>query len=207
LLGILTVVWLLIITEAKAQSQVKIGNQVWMAENLNVSTFRNGDPILEVKTLEEWVQAGNDGKPAWCYYNNDPKNGDIYGKIYNWFAVNDPRGLAPKGWHIPNYAEWTELSNFLGGQVFAGKKMKSTNGWRDNGNGNNSSGFSGLPGGFRFKLGFIGIGDFGFWWSSSESMSNSINATSFSLSFKEDLGFKGGNNVKTDGMSVRCVRD
>jgi len=80
---------------------VNIGTQTWMAKNLNVSIFANGDPIPEVKTNEEWKKAAEEKKPAWCYYENDPANGAIYGKLYNWYAVSDPRGLAPKGWHIP----------------------------------------------------------------------------------------------------------
>jgi uncharacterized protein (TIGR02145 family) len=106
---------------------VKIGNQTWMAENLNVSTFRNGDPIPEAKTNEAWEKAGKDGRPAWCYYENDPKNAAKYGKLYNWYAVNDSRGLAPIGWHIPTDTEWSTLDNQLGDD--AGKKMKSTSGW------------------------------------------------------------------------------
>jgi uncharacterized protein (TIGR02145 family) len=108
---------------------VKIGTQTWTTENLNVSTFRNGDPIMEAKTNEEWEQAGENKQPAWCYYENDPKNGAKYGKLYNWYAVNDSRGLAPAGWHVPSDAEWTTLSTFLGGESTAGKKMKSLNGW------------------------------------------------------------------------------
>jgi uncharacterized protein (TIGR02145 family) len=85
--------------------QIKIGTQTWAKKNLNVSTFKNGEVIPEAKTIEEWVKAGDDKKPAWCYYNNDPANDSIYGKLYNWYAVNDIRGLAPKGWHIPRDAE------------------------------------------------------------------------------------------------------
>jgi len=80
---------------------VVIGSQTWMAENLNVSHFLNGDPIPHVQTNEEWLKAAENRRPAWCYYNNDPVNGKKYGKLYNWFAVNDSRGLAPPGWHIP----------------------------------------------------------------------------------------------------------
>ena len=108
---------------------VTIGKQVWMTKNLDVSTFRNGDPIPEAKTDEAWKAAGENKQPAWCYYDNDPKNGTKYGKLYNWYAVNDPRGLAPAGYHIPTDAEWTVLTNYLGGEDVAGKKMKSTSGW------------------------------------------------------------------------------
>ena len=126
---------------------VTIGKQVWMTKNLDVSTFRNGDPIPEAKTNEAWKAAGENKQPAWCYYDNDPKNGTKYGKLYNWYAVNDPRGLAPAGYHIPTDAEWTVLTDYLGGEDVAFKKMKSPSGWVKKGNGTNSSGFSGLPAG------------------------------------------------------------
>jgi uncharacterized protein (TIGR02145 family) len=102
---------------------VTIGTQVWMKENLNVSTFKNGDPIPEAKTDEEWKKARNNKQPAWCYYDNDLANGAKYGKLYNWYAVNDPRGLAPSGYHVPTDKEWSILTNFLGSD--AGTKMKS----------------------------------------------------------------------------------
>ena len=114
-------------SQTGANKSVKIGTQTWTTENLNVSTFRNGDPIMEAKTNEEWENAGKNKQPAWCYYENDPKNGAKYGKLYNWYAVNDPRGLAPAGWHVPSDAEWTILETFLG--TDAGKKMKSLSGW------------------------------------------------------------------------------
>jgi len=102
---------------------VTIGTQEWMTENLDVSTFRNGDSIPEAKTNEEWKRAGELKQPAWCYYDNVPKNGTIYGKLYNWYAVNDARGLVPKGYHVPSDEEWTILTDFLGSD--AGTKMKS----------------------------------------------------------------------------------
>lgn len=109
-----------------ASTEVTIGNQVWMTKNLDVSTFSNEDPIPQAKTNEEWEKAGQNGEPAWCYYDNNPDNGDRYGKLYNWYAVNDPRGLAPKGWKIPSVDDWSRLTDFLGGESVAGKKMKST---------------------------------------------------------------------------------
>jgi len=148
---------------------VSIGGQVFMSKNLDVSTFRNGDPIPQAKTYEEWGRAGENQQPAWCYYNNDPANGAKYGKLYNWYAVNDSRGLAPEGWHVPSDAEWTILTDYLGSD--AGTKMKSKTGWNENGNGTNSSGFSGLPGGGRNDGGAVnGIGHVGYWWSSSEAL-------------------------------------
>ncbi len=115
--------------DGKIYKTVVIGNQTWMAENLNVATFRNGDPIPQVKTIEEWEKASERGKPAWCYYDYDPKNGTKYGKLYNWFAVSDPRGIAPRGWHIPDHLDWIDLEEYLGDAEFAGDKMKNTNGW------------------------------------------------------------------------------
>jgi hypothetical protein len=94
--------------------EVVIGNQVWMSENLNVDRFRNGDPIPHVRSNQEWSRAGRNRQPAWCYYNNDEAIGAKYGKLYNWYAVNDPRGLAPKGYHIPNNEEWMTLIDYLG---------------------------------------------------------------------------------------------
>ncbi len=89
--------------------EVKIGDQTWMAENLNVDKFRNGDLIPEAKTNEEWVKADDNNQPAWCYINNDPATANSFGRLYNWPAVDDPRGLAPEGWHIPNDMEWEIL--------------------------------------------------------------------------------------------------
>jgi uncharacterized protein (TIGR02145 family) len=115
------------ITQTGSFKSVKIGTQTWMIENLNVERFRNGDLIPQAKTNDEWERAGENKKPAWCYYDNDPKNGAKYGKLYNWYAVNDPRGLAPAGWHVPTDTEWTTLGDYLGND--AGMKMKSTSGW------------------------------------------------------------------------------
>ena len=184
---------------------VKIGDQIWMKFNLNVDRFRNGDIIPEAKTEGEWKEAGKYKQPAWCYYDNDPKYGEKYGKLYNWYAVNDPRGLAPKGWHIPSDAEWTELTDYLGGQKKAGAKMKSKEGWSDGGNGTNSSGFSGLPGGHRTTNGtFDAIGLYGDWWSSSEA--STYDAWRFNLNWLGSVGGRVESN-KERGFSVRCLRD
>ncbi len=123
---------------------VKIGEQVWMVENLNVNKFLNGDPIPEAKTDEEWIKGGEEGKPAWCYNENKTENATTYGVLYNYFAVKDPRGIAPKGWHVPADNEWETLINNLGGEYKAGKKMRSQNGWINKGNGTNESNFTAL---------------------------------------------------------------
>ena len=188
-----------------ASTEVTIGKQVWMSENLNVDKFRNGDPIPQAKTNEEWNKAGENNQPAWCYYDNDPANGEKYGKLYNWYAVNDPRGLAPVGYHIPNDSDWTVLTGYLGGEDIAGTKIKSKNEWVEGGNGTNESGFSGLPGGFRLDGGtFSNIGYGGSWWSSSEN--NTSYAWYRNLSYGSDLVDRYYDD-KTYGFSVRCLRD
>jgi len=184
---------------------VTIGTQVWMTRNLDVSTFRNGDPIPQAKTDEEWEKAGENKEPAWCYYENDPANGAKYGKLYNWYAVSDSRGLAPVGYHIPSDAEWEKLVDYLGGEGKAGAKMKSKQGWAKDGNGTNSSGFSGLPGGNRNGDGsFFNVGEFGYWWSCTEDDTDVAWNRYLNYSFGSVSRF---NFSKEEGFSVRCLRD
>ncbi|MCX6159142.1 MAG: fibrobacter succinogenes major paralogous domain-containing protein [Ignavibacteriae bacterium] len=151
---------------------VKIGNQEWMAENLNVGHYRNGDVIPQVQDDNEWE---NLRTGAWCYYENEKSNGKTYGKLYNWYAVNDPRGLAPEGWHIPSDVEWNIIIDYLGGGDVAGGKMKAKTKWESPNTGaTNESGFTGLPGGLRGYDGiFYYIGKTADFWSSSEE-SNEI---------------------------------
>ncbi len=111
----------------KEEKTIAIGKQIWMTENLNVTHFRNGDPIPEAKTKDEWVTANKQGKPVWCYYENDPKNDGKYGRLYNWFAVSDTRGLAPIGWKIPEFEDLNLLDTYLWGDV--GLKLKNDSGW------------------------------------------------------------------------------
>jgi uncharacterized protein (TIGR02145 family) len=178
----------------------------WMTKNLDVSTYRNGDPIPQVSIGESWAALTTG---AYCYYNNDSTTyAAIYGKLYNWYAVNDPRGLAPEGWHIPSDFEWTTLSNCLGGNTKAGGLMKEigTTHWTaPNTGATNLSNFTGLPGGYRSDVGtFLSIGDFGHWWSSTQGAP--AIAWSRNLNYN-DTGLNGaGANLRT-GFSVRCVRD
>ena len=178
---------------------------IWEPKNLEVNSFRNGDLIYEAKTIDELEAAAVKHLPAWCNYNNDPSNNAKYGKLYNWYAVNDPRGLAPAGFHIPSDSEWTHYINSIGGKDVAGKKMKCTFGWNNKGNGDNSSGFSGLPGGFRAYNGkYLNMGDFGYWLSSTEYHPfiswYRILYCSYNFVYR-DFYFKGY------GMSVRCLKD
>ena len=184
---------------------ITIGTQTWTSKNLDVSTFRNGEAIPEAKSKEEWSKAGDNKTAAFCYYEYDSKNGKVYGKLYNWYAVNDSRGLAPAGYHIPSDAEWTILTDFLGGSKIYGKKMKSKDGWSNDGNGDNSSGFNGLPGGYcNSGGGFLNITEDGGWWSSSEF--NSSDAWNRDLGFNNTKVYR-YNVGKSSGFSVRCLRD
>ena len=195
--------------KGRSYSTVVMGNgQKWMAENLSVFYFRNGDPIPVVTTYKAWVEAGKNKQPACCYYENNPKYGKTYGLLYNWYAVTDPRGLAPKGWHIPSDKEWTILMDHLGGKPTAGAKMKSTSGWKDGwerGKGTNESGFSGLPGGNCSKFyEFSYIGSWGQWWSSTEYSTHDAQVSTV-VYLDGDVGLL--YQPKAFGFSVHCLRD
>ncbi len=113
-------------SEANQIPIIQIGTQIWTSKNLNVTKFRNGDPIPEAKTMAEWVSASENKQPAWCNLNNNISNGTKFGKIYNWYAINDPRGICPDGYHIPSDNEWEVLMNFVNN---SDKKLKSIEGW------------------------------------------------------------------------------
>ena len=187
-------------------TSIVLGNgQEWMAENLRTTTYANGDPIPNVTDANQWV---NLTTGAWVHYNNDSQYENPYGKLYNWYTVNDPRNVCPTGWHVPTDAEWTVLSDYLGGEPVAGGKMKSTGTqyWSSpNTDATNESGFSGLPGGDRFGSGTFGsIGSLGYWWSSTESGTNGA--------WDRGLDYSSGGVYRYDvnervGLSVRCLRD
>lgn len=168
---------------------VKIGSQEWATEDLKVTKFRNGEDIPLVENSREWVELDS---AAYCI----TPDGHY---LYNWYAVNDPRGLAPEGFHVPSDAEWTELTNHLGGEKVAGKKMKTST-W----NGTNSSGFSALPAGNRDTNGYFSfLGDNGYWWSSSSN-------GGFAISRRLYSGLSIGpryDNYPQDGFSVRCLKN
>ncbi len=185
-------------------------NQKWMDSNLNVDVFRNGDPIPHAQTNKEWKKAAFSGKPAFCYYQNDPTNGDIFGKLYNWYAFYDKRGLAPKGYYIPTDDEWDVLTKSFGGRGIAGAKLKDkgTKYWDSPNTGAcDEVGFKGLPGGFRSNTGkFFSKGLLGGWWSTSKFNKETDSYTTF-FSLTSDYATSYLSFMhKGFGMSVRCLK-
>jgi len=207
--------------DGNVYSTVVIGTQEWMAENLRTSKYANGDPIPNVTDGTQW---SNLTTGAWCHINNDSQYENPYGKLYNWFVVDSASGLCPTSWHVPTDEEWKQLEMFLGMSQFEadtifwrgtdeGGKMKAvgtiqagTGLWEDPNTGaTNSSGFTGLPGGFRFSSGsFSTIGNFGYWWSATQYSAT----TAWKRALYDDTAqVYRSYNGKGTGFSVRCVRD
>ena len=185
---------------------IKIDKQIWMSKNLDVTKFNNGDSIPEAKSSEEWVTALKSCKPAWCYIENNSISGKKYGVLYNWFVINDKRGIAPLGYHIPTREEWLNLVKFLGGERIAGQKLKSKKGWVEDGNGTDVYDFCGLPGGFRDESGdFNNKGSLAMFWTTTKFKENNliyfINLDWGTNDCDDLIGGKGY------GFSVRCIKD
>ncbi len=186
---------------AKAQT-VKIGKQIWMLQNLDADHYRNGDPIPEVEDDQEWEKLTTG---AWCYFIT--KNGDTYGKLYNWYAVHDKRGLAPIGFHIPSDAEWTTLTNYLGGEKIAGGKLKETGlkHWKKpNVKATNSYGFTALPSGSRNNAGSYNETSSTSFWTATESSDNKAWSRYISFDWGDIIR---SSKLKKSGFSVRCLQD
>jgi uncharacterized protein (TIGR02145 family) len=206
--------------EGYSYSTVQIGEQCWFAENLRAENYRNGDVIPADLSDNEWTSTNAGavsvyGEDAGCQDLSPDINAcdasqalEEYGRLYNFYAVDDTRGLCPSGWHVPTDGEWTVMTDELGGESVAGGKMKTTYGWRDGGNGTNSSGFSGLPGGLRWNN-YLSNGDFydageqGYWWSSSPGGEGGFGRDI--LYSQVDVHRNAYNAIL--GFSVRCVRD
>ena len=196
---------------------VTIGVLEWTTKNLNVSTFNNGDQIPEIKSEEEWKKAGDEGQPAWCNPGNNPADGKKYGILYNWHAVNDPRGICPPGWHVPSHEEWSGMIELLGGEEIAGGKLKEagTGHWiAPNQGATNESGFTALPAGGRYSSGmFYGVNKYGDFWTSTGRTERTItgdvpgrNALSLYLTHMSPEIRTFFDDIKNGGLSVRCVR-
>ncbi len=172
---------------------VILAERDWTAENLDADRYRNGDPVRHAATEEEWRDAITKQEGAWCYYQNDEAKGKRYGKLYNWYAVNDQRGLAPEGWHVASDTEWQSLVDDFGGNGAAGSALRDR------------KGFHSIPAGSRNCLGmFYGQGKYGYFWTSSEAGEYEA--------WDREIGAS-GNEVrrikinKSIGFSVRCVKD
>lgn len=190
--------------ENTTHETVKIGKQIWMARNLNTTTFRNGEPIFQAKNEMEWLEASQTKKPACCFQDFHPANEARYGRLYNFYAVQDMRGIAPEGFHVPNDHEWLELIDFCGEQL-AGNKLKNNQGWKIGCNGTNESGFAGLPGGgCTYGGGFIFQHQYGFWWGSTVDK-NGLASTL--VLFDRSPGVGWYTYSKSLGQSVRCLKD
>jgi len=199
---------------------VTICAQVWTTKNLAVTAYSDGTPIPQVTNPTVWA---NLTTGAWCYYLNNTSYGPIYGKLYNWYAaagiydaasLANPtlrKKLAPTGWHVPTDAEWTTLTTCLGGEPVAGGKMKETGTvhWSSpNINATNSSGFTGIAGGFRENLTgtFFNERALGYWWSSSAFDTTGAYAYCRGLRYDTSTA-DSGINYSQYGYSVRCVKD
>jgi uncharacterized protein (TIGR02145 family) len=192
---------------------ITIGTQTWMAENLRTTKWRNGGaiPIPYVTDDNEWE---NLTYGAYCNYNNDAKYTPVYGRLYNWFAVNDSRNLAPAGWHVPSDDEWTTLAFYLGGVSVAGGKLKETgtsHWFSPNTGATNETGFTALPGGYRDYWGKFRLnGDRGYWWTSTEDLGFYVGSVYFFMTkINAELlyyDYPGRGNIQ-NGYSVRCVKD
>ena len=196
-------------SENNTYKTVYIGTQQWMAENLKVSKYSDGTTIPNITDSTQWQ---NNTTGAWSYYNNDAANNAKYGKLYNWYAVsktsNGNKNVCPTGWHIPTDAEWTVLTDYLGGVNVAGGKMKEvdTTSWNSaNAGATNTSLFSALPGGYRNYDGdYSNVGFDGNWWSSTED--DTFNAWFRDLSLYNGFAISSSYSKKR-GLSVRCLRD
>ena len=195
--------------EGNSYKTVYIGTQQWMGENLKTANYNDGTTIPNITDNTQWQ---NNTTGAWAYYNNDAVNNAKYGKLYNWYAVskttNGNKNICPTGWHVPTDAEWTVLTEYLGGASVAGGKLKEvgTTNWNSPNTGStNTSLFTGLPGGYRYVNGYyVNIGYYGNWWSSTEDGTG--NAWFRVLSNVNGNAYRNSNN-KENGFSVRCLRD
>lgn len=171
---------------------IQIGSQVWTTKNLRVFKFRNGHPIPIIQDSDEWVMLQ---ESAMCI---NPENGEFY---YNWYAVNDPRGLAPEGFHVPSHMEWLELIRCCGGNEKAGNLLKSTKKWGGTGP---VKGFNAIPSGYRSEGGIFNCqGKFGDWWSSTP---NGSTACYCSLYSGDSIAYRGSADF-LNGFSVRLIKD
>ncbi|MBL7023205.1 MAG: hypothetical protein ISR90_04010 [Candidatus Marinimicrobia bacterium] len=187
---------------------ISIGDQIWTTTNLKVTHYRNGDAIPTGYSNSEWEDLGS-GTGAYCVYNDQESNADTYGYLYSWYAVNDSRNIAPEGWHIPTDDEWQTFIDYLGGESVAGGKMKETGieHWNSpNTSATNESGFTALPGGYRYGYGgyYDAVGNRGCFWTTSHHPTMYVWSRNLYYDTSEVAR---GTFIEMSGLSVRLVRD
>lgn len=189
---------------------VTICGVTWSGKNLDVTTFRNGDPIPLITDLTAWAAAGLAGQPAYTYVNGDSNNTATYGLLYNWYAANDPRGIGPTGWHVPNDTEWDALRACLGGAALAGGAMKEIGlaHWlTPNTGATNSSGFTSLPAGTLESAVFGSLTSGAYYWSSTTNPTFSFQASRYYNDYAGTQTSKVASYYKGNGVSLRLVKD
>jgi uncharacterized protein (TIGR02145 family) len=189
---------------------VVIKNQIWFKENLKTTRFNNGDKIQIIIDSNRWA---NTNQPAYSYFNNDTLNKSIFGNLYNWYVVNDLRGVCPQGWRVPEDSDWTTLSINFGGPQNSGSELKSElNYWENNQKNSNISGFSALPSGHRNENGlYERMHSYCYFWSKNEyqgdacvegfSCAHECSLQDETSYFLQDWGFK------QRGMAIRCIKE
>ncbi len=186
---------------------VTIGSQTWMKENLKTTRYNNGDDITTGLNEDLWR---NTTSGAYSVYNNDPANDDRYGKLYNWYAAIDPRKIAPQGWHVPTLEEWKALIQAVGDYPLAGGALKESgfSHWHvPNAGATNSSDFIALPAGSRLDNGtYASLGDYGYWWTSTEYLPGSSDAEAILLLNRSPEALQVTGKMQ-NGSSIRCVKD
>jgi uncharacterized protein (TIGR02145 family) len=188
--------------ESHAKEEIVIGGQVWKAYNLDVDTFLNGEPIVELKSDKDWEQAGINGTPAWSYFNNEKENS--YGSLYNFHAIDDPRCLCPLGWRVPTDEDWLRLNLAIGENI--AYKLKGKEGWLKSGNGMDSYNFNALPNGMRYYDGhFFYMNESAFWWTSSSVVIKHAWLRYFDEDYSDRI-FR-ITARKGAGMGIRCMKD
>lgn len=191
--------------EGNIYKTIKIGTQVWMAENLRTTRYRDGSLIPNIYDDIIW---DNMTRGAYCHYENNDSLAAVYGHLYNWYAVTDGRGLAPPGWHIPTESEWETMAVFLGGDLIAGSKLKETGSvhWNvPNSGSTNQSGFNALPCGARGEVGqYCYLGTMGYWWSSDITSNSTAYLRGVTNNSSQFLKYTYN---KEYGFTLRCVKD
>ena len=193
-------------SDGNQYTTVTIGTQTWMTENLKTTKYNNGDRIIHDTIDSQW---GSSADGAYCFYLYEPQMKDYSGCLYNWFAVNDVRGIAPAGWHVPTDADWNTLATYLGGASIAGGKLKEAGDthWYDPNTGaTNETGFTALPGGFLYAslVTFNNAGKYAYWWSATNASSD--NGGTWAVDYQSTV-LSGYSSTKYNGYSVRCIKN